>query len=88
MKTLIIWTTLVLGCQTTPEYYVCKKCPSTNLFILTEDTTDQDALALVRANKTCLKRKKCLTRFYIVQHGQYHAVCGPKKEALCRINPK
>ena len=84
-KVLILMSFLAMSCQTTPEYYPCKKCPAVNVFDFPEEHTWQDVLALKQAEKTCKRKGKCLLRFYLITNGNYHAVCGPKEETFCRI---
>lgn len=81
----ILISSLLLGCTTTAQYEPCQKCPKLMLYYFPEDeATAQDTAALQRARQVCEAKTGCLTRFYVIEHGRYHAICGYKEKRLCQ----
>ena len=75
---------LLAGCVSNESWNTCYLCPMVDVvYFPVDQPTNQDMLALKQAIKTCTKKGKCLTKFTVIEHGNYHAVCGPKEEQLC-----
>ena len=78
---------ILLGCTNREEveWETCFICPKPNVFYFPADThTVQDESAFNQATRTCKRKGRCLTKFTVVEHGRYHAICGLKEERLCR----
>ena len=75
---------ILTGCVSNESWNTCYVCPEPDKIYYPEDQyTVNDQLAFVQAVKTCIKKGKCLKQFTVVEHGNYHAVCGPKEPQLC-----
>lgn len=75
---------LLTGCVSNEPWTTCYQCPVVDVVYFPEDyATRQDGVAFKQAVKTCTKKGKCLTKFTVIEHGNYHAVCGPKEEQIC-----